>query len=241
MMLWVTTTLVACRAKRKDLNAEDYVVKQTWSIDDVSFGEMVQFEDVFWEPDDTISLRRMIVDDALVKGRTVLEIGTGTGLVAIVSAQNGASGVVATDINPAAFANARYNAAMLETEDVTEFRLVPKDSPGAFAVMKEGETFDLILSNPPWEDGKVTEDLDHAYYDPGFELMDSLLDGLPKRLNPGGRCLLAYGHVAAIKRLQKQAQKRGFSTDILDDRKLDDLPADFLPGMLVEVKLPTSN
>ena len=42
-----------------------------------------------------------------------LEIGTGTGILGILCLQNGADEVVATDINPAAVANARYNAAML--------------------------------------------------------------------------------------------------------------------------------
>jgi len=226
-----------CSKHREDLDYS-YDVIQTWDVEKLQHGQIIQFESVFWEPDDTVSLRELITEDAICTGRSVLEIGTGTGLIAILSAQNTADGVVATDINPAAVANARYNAAMLAEGMEIEIRSVSPQSPGAFAVIKDKEQFDLILSNPPWEDGKVSQPADHAFYDPDFALMDSLLDGLPKHLKPGGRCLLAYGHVPAIKRLQEQAEERGYEFKILDKRKLDDLETDFLPGMLSEIRVP---
>jgi release factor glutamine methyltransferase len=230
--------LIGCRTKyREDLDYS-YAVEQTWPLEDLQFGEIVQFESVFWEPDDTVSLRRMLIDDTAAAGRDVLEIGTGTGLIAIVCLQNDASNVVATDINPAAVANAKYNAAILAPDEKLEVRQVPKENPGAFQVIGKDEKFDLIISNPPWEDGVVSEDKDHAFYDPHFALMQSLLDGLPDHLNAGGRCLLAYGHVPAIKRLQEETKQRGYDFKILDDRELDSLDRDFLPGMLVEIRLP---
>ena len=227
-----------CRTKyREDLDYS-YAVEQTWPLEDLHFGEIVQFESVFWEPDDTVSLRRAIVDDTIAAGRDVLEIGTGTGLIAIVCLQNDAGKVVATDINPAAVANAKYNAAILVPDGKLDVRQVPKDSPGAFTVIGKDEKFDLIISNPPWEDGDVAQAKDHAFYDPHFALMQSLLDGLPDHLNSGGRCLLAYGHVPAIKRLQQESKKLGYDFKILDDRDLDSLDRDFLPGMLLEIRLP---
>ena len=105
-------------------------------------------------------------------------------------------------------------------------------------MIEPDERFDLIVSNPPWEDGKVVKPADHAFYDPDFALMDSLLKGLPVHLRPGGRCLLAYGHVPAIKRLQSECERLGYEFKILDDRDLDSLDKDFLPGMLVEVRPP---
>ncbi|MCD0460648.1 methyltransferase [Roseiconus lacunae] len=232
----VMTCVGGCQRERTDL---DYTfhVEHVIPMDGALPGDMVQFENVFWEPDDSISLRKMIADDGIAQGRNVLEIGTGTGLIALTCANHGAKNVVATDINPAAVANAQYNAAMLELESALEVRQVDADSPGAFAVLKPNETFDLIISNPPWEDGTIDQPLDHAFYDPSFALMDSILDGLPQRLAPGGRCLLAYGHVPAITRLLSEAEARGFQTKVLDDRKLESLPQDFLPGMLIELRL----
>jgi len=229
---------VGCRPRyREDLDYS-YSVQQTWPLDDLNYGEIVQFESVFWEPDDTVSLRKLIVDETIATGRDVLEIGTGTGLISVLCLQNDANSVVATDINPAAVANAKYNAAMLAPDKQLDVRQVSPENPQAFSVIGNSERFDLILSNPPWEDGTVEKPADHAFYDPGFELLSSLLDGLPTHLNPGGRCLLAYGHVPAIKLLLSECERRGYEVKILDDRELDSLETDFLPGMLVEVRPP---
>ncbi len=225
-----------CRERyREDLDYS-YGVEQTWSVDELTEGEFVQFESVFWEPDDTTSLRKLISSKAIASGRDVLEIGTGTGLISVLCLLNSAKSVVATDINRAAVANASYNAAMLCPDQSLDVRQVDADSPGAFSVINDDEQFDLVISNPPWEDGDVDKPADHAFYDPGFRLMDTLLDGLPVHLKPGGRCLLAYGNVHAIKRLISESEKRGFAVKVLDDRDLDSLPEDFLPGMLLEVR-----
>ena len=237
LLLALPVFIFGCsRGYREDLDY-NYKVKQEWQIEEFN-GLIVQFDSVFWEPGDTVSLRKMIVDDSICVGRDVLEIGTGTGLLSVVCALHGADKVVATDINPAAIANAKYNAAMLAEEMPVEVRAVPQESPGAFSVIKPDEKFHLIISNPPWEDAEIKQPADHAFYDPGFELMDTLLDGLPSHLHSGGRCLVAYGHVPAVKRLLDETERRGLVCKILDDRKLDELPEDFLPGMLVEVRVP---
>ena len=197
---WLLLSMMTsgCRTKyREDLDYS-YNVQQTWQLEDLNHGEIVQFESVFWEPDDTISLRKLIVDGEIASGRDVLEIGTGTGILSILCLQSDAKSVVATDINEAAVANAKYNSAMLVPDRDLDVRQVSKQAPQAFAEISESERFDLILSNPPWEDGLVGQPADHAFYDPGFALMTSLLDGLPQHLKPGGRCLLAYGHAPAV-------------------------------------------
>ena len=240
LLVWAVgaSLLFGCRTEyREDLDYSHKVL-QTWKIEEIEEGVFVQFEDVFWEADDTTSLRKMIALDLIVDGKSVLEIGTGSGVLSIIALKSDAKRVVATDINPAAVANAKYNAAMLVPDRTLDVRQVSQKRPGAFEVIGESETFDIILSNPPWEDGVVAKPLDHAFYDPQFYLMETLLDGLPLHLKPGGRCLLAYGHRPAIERLQDQCKERGFAFKILDRRNLDDLKKDFLPGMVVEIRVP---
>lgn len=85
--------------------------------------------------------------DRLEKGATarVLDVGTGTGAIAVAIAHDrpGAS-VVATDVSPAALQVAARNAEELLGEE--RVRLLEGD---LFAPVK-GEQFDLVVSNPPY-------------------------------------------------------------------------------------------
>jgi len=196
--------------------------------------DIVVFDTVFWEPRDTNSLRTLIHETDLVRQRTVLEIGTGSGLVALCCLHAQANRVVATDVNPNALKNARYNAEMLKLLDRLETRRVPLEDSSAFAVLHAGERFDLIISNPPWEDQHPQSINEYALYDHGFELLDSLLSQLAERLNPGGKALLAYGNVTAIRKAIELGRKYDLHVHVLDDRNIDELPENFLPGMLLQ-------
>ncbi len=195
-------------------------------------------DSVFWEPADTNSMRQKIATDAIVRGARVLEIGTGSGLLSLCCLQAGAAHVIATDLNPAAVANARENAQQLGFAEKLEARLVPRRAPAAWTVLAPEETFDLILSNPPWENRTPVSVQEFALYDPGFELLHSLLSGARQRLRPGGRIWLAYGCVTAIRTIEQVAAEQQLNCRLLDERDLAALPELFLPGMLIEITVP---
>jgi SAM-dependent methyltransferase len=197
--------------------------------------EIALFESVFWEPRDTTTLRRLIRQPSFARDKTVLEIGTGSGLLSLCCLKAGARRVVATDVNSAAVANAAYNADLLGIADRLETRLVSLKQTGAFAVVEDTEKFDLIISNPPWENQKPVSIDQYALYDEGFQLLRSILDDLPKHLRPGGRAYLAYGCVSAVRQCQRLATGLELSVQILDDRDLDELPEVFLPAMVIQV------
>jgi release factor glutamine methyltransferase len=208
------------------------------NIEDLRY-TIAQFDNVFWDPRDTPSLRKLIRTTELCRDKRVLEIGVGTGLLSLCALNRGAKAVVGTDINPAAHANAIYNARRFRWTDRFECRLVTKSKPGAYEVIRENERFDVIVSNPPWVDQKPGTDFEYALYDPGFHLAKTLMADLPKHLNPGGRVLLAYGAVAGIKAVRKLAAQHGYKFEILDDeRDLEKLAEEFLPGMMMEITVP---
>ena len=73
----------------------------------------------------------------------ILDVGTGSGILAITAAQLGAKRIVATDLEPRALEVARRNAALNGVGDQIEWRCGDLLKPVAH------EQFDLIISNPP--------------------------------------------------------------------------------------------
>ena len=192
-------------------------------------------DSVFWEPADTDSLRALIFKSPDIKDSRVLEIGTGSGLVSLCCLQAGAAHVVATDLNPNAVQNVRFNAANFASSEQLDARLVPRRNPNAWTVIRPEEKFDFILSNPPWENQNPKSVAEFALYDPDFLLLDSLVKGARDRLKSSGRMWLAYGCVTAIRRIETLANAEELHYTQLDERDLDDLPEVFLPGMLLEL------
>ncbi|MBI2481701.1 MAG: class I SAM-dependent methyltransferase, partial [Planctomycetia bacterium] len=207
-----------------------------WEYVDGFPEKIAVFRTVFWEPRDTDSLRELIETTDLVHGKAVLEIGTGSGLVSLCCLRAGAAKVVATDVNPNAIENARYNANVLGVADRFDVRRVPTSTPSAFEVIEANETFDVIVSNPPWENAQPRTIAEYALYDRHFALLRSILSGVRWRLNPGGRLLLAYGCRDAIETLERLAADYKLHVERLDQRSLHELPEVFIPGMLLEVR-----
>lgn len=132
----------------------------------------------------------------------VLDLGTGTGCIALtLLAERPEARGLATDLSEAALAVARDNAERLGLSDRIEFR-----RSDWFAAV--GETFDLIVSNPPYiaEDemaGLAPDVRDwepHAALTPGGDGLDAyraIAAGAAAHLAPGGRIGLEIGPTQA--------------------------------------------
>ena len=215
-------------------NYSDVPTSRTVSIEDLPHALEV-FETVFWEPLDTESLRALLRETPkFVADKSILEIGTGSGVLGLCCFRYGADKVVATDVNPNAIACARHNAGRLGYPlDVRQVATGEAADLSAYAVLEPNERFDVILSNPPWEDGQPQRWSDYALYDPNFKLLRSILSDARSHLKPGGKILLTYGSVEAIQCVHRLAKEYDYDIVVLDDRDLDSLPPVFLPGMLI--------
>jgi predicted RNA methylase len=144
----------------------------------------------------------------LFKGKRVMEIGTGSGIISLMAAKHGAAKVVSTDINPKAIESVSANAEALGFGDIVDARLVSLDDISAFAVIEDGEQFDIIVSNPPF-----ALDLDapgnDAVTDTG-ELGFSIVRGLEEHLAPNGHVILLYDSLFYHQVMVKYADYKGY-------------------------------
>ena len=83
-------------------------------------------------------LRAILASD--MSGKSVLDMGCGTALLAILARKHGAEKVVAIDIDEFAYENAKENVALNGTPDI-EVRL------GGADAIKESDSFDYVIAN----------------------------------------------------------------------------------------------
>jgi ribosomal protein L11 methyltransferase len=83
-------------------------------------------------------LRAILASD--MNGKSVLDMGCGTALLAILARKHGATDVVAIDIDEFAYENAKENVVLNNTPDI-EVRL------GGAEAIKEDDCFDYVIAN----------------------------------------------------------------------------------------------
>jgi release factor glutamine methyltransferase len=118
----------------------------------------------------------------ITPGQSLLEIGSGTGLLAITAAPRGASPVITTDISPLAVANTEENIRRYDLNSIMDAR-----EGSVFDPIKEGETFDIILWNVPYMhiDKVELSPIEIALYDPYYKALTRFFAEAKSYLKPG--------------------------------------------------------
>lgn len=111
-----------------------------------------------------------------------LDLGTGSGIHALLAARR-AGRVVATDVNPRALAFAELNAELNGIANV-ELRAGDLFDPVA------GESFDLIVANPPFV---VGPDRRYVFRDGGPGFVERVVRGATGALGDGGVAVVSVG------------------------------------------------
>jgi methylase of polypeptide subunit release factors len=136
----------------------------------------------------------------------VLDIGTGTGVQAILAAKKGASKVIAIDIDLPSLENAEENIKLHKLEKVIELR-----KSNLFSKIKKSEKFDLIISQLPFADVRYVGPFKHFLFDPGFKLHEELLKKAKDHLELNGQILIPSGDVANEPRLLELIKKEKYA------------------------------
>lgn len=143
---------------------------------------------------ETTSLMIKRILDSDMTGTSVLDMGTGTGILAILSSMVGATRVVGVEIDPPAYDNAVINA-QLNNQPNIDMRL------GGSETLDDGETFDYVLAN----------------INRNIILMD--IANYAKALKPGGRMFLSGFYLEDVSMLVDAAKEYGLEQESVIDKK----------------------
>jgi release factor glutamine methyltransferase len=165
---------------------------------------------------------RLLVDamhhTALLPGRRVLDICTGSGFVAIAAAAMGCASVTACDTCRHAVRCARSNAALAGVAvDVRN---------GSWAEAVDWAPFDVVVANPPYVATPPADDIEliRATAGPSWAwnagpdgrlALDPLCETAPKLLCDGGSLLLVHSAIAGVQQSLDRLKWAGLEAEVL--------------------------
>ena len=155
-----------------------------------------------WKPTPHgVCLAKVLAENNLVEGKSVLELGAGTGNHTIVVLRQGARQVVATEITQGLADTTRENVERNVPGAPVEYRV-------ADWLATEG-TFDVLVSNPPY---CVSGKQNRRYY------IDSLILDGHKHLNPGGTLVFVQSSMADLAKTLERLDENGYDARVLGER-----------------------
>ena len=178
----------------------------------------VATEGVYPPQEDSQLLIDVMDKTGLARGRRVADLCTGSGVVAIAAADQGAAEVSAFDISPRAVHVARQQAAMSGVD--VDVHL------GSWARAAEFGPFDLVVCNPPYVPyDRAVDGLDvpshigpPCAWDAGYDgrlVLDPLCASMRSLLADGGTMLLVQSEFAEPRKTLAALSSCGLDAEIL--------------------------
>lgn len=155
--------------------------------------------------------------------KAILDVGTGSGCIACMIAKYTHAQVIGLDISTDALNTALDNASKLNLNNRAIFR-----KSDIFSNVKPGESFDMIVSNPPYIppsekanlQKEVTFDPETALFtedEKGLEFYEKITEQAPKILNKNGFLVYELG-AGQSDEVKKIMEANGFGNiDIIKD------------------------
>jgi release factor glutamine methyltransferase len=159
----------------------------------------------------------------LAKGRRVLDLCTGSGVVAIAAAELGADSVIALDVCPRAVSCSQGNAIYAGVDiDVRQ---------GSCSGALDYAPFDLIVSNPPYVPAPPAGDVDvipitagpAKAWDAGIDgrmVLDPLCESAAGLLDAGGSLLLVQSALSGVRKSLSLLRSTGLKAHVIASQKI---------------------
>lgn len=154
------------------------------------------------------------IDRLDLSGKSVADIGTGSGILALAAARAGAHDVLALDINPYAALSALENAHANGLGD-----RVTAACMNLLAALPCRPLFDVILSNPPKHAGEPRDLADRGWHaGPQYQNVAALFEQARERLKPGGCLYVMLSSDSDLDLLGRLITRAGFRVRLAYER-----------------------
>ncbi|MFD8077832.1 HemK2/MTQ2 family protein methyltransferase [Streptomyces sp. NPDC059718] len=171
---------------------------------------------VYHPQDDTLLLEDALKRERLADDAEVLDLGTGTGALALTAAERGAAQVTAVDASLSAVCATRVNARLngLRVEVLR----------GDLTAPVTGRRFDLITANPPYVPSPRADPPARGRaraWDAGSDgraLLDRVCSDAPPLLTPGGVLLLVHSGLCGVERTVGRLRRAGLRAAVTERR-----------------------
>lgn len=183
----------------------------------------LDIEGVYPPQHDSQLLIDTLRETGLFRGRRVLDLCTGSGVVAIAAAESDAASVIAFDICPRAVSCTRGNAVYVGVSiDVVE---------GSWSRAMDYAPFDLIVSNPPYVPTPPAGDTDvipltagparawNAGID-GRMVLDPLCESAAGMLDVGGTLLMVQSTLSGVDKSLESLRSTGLDAEVVAARTI---------------------
>jgi release factor glutamine methyltransferase len=184
---------------------------------------VVATEGVYAPQQDSHLLIETMDQTGLVPGRRVVDLCTGSGVVAIGAAEQGAAEVLAFDICARAVRCARANALAAGVEIAVHL--------GSWTRAAEYAPFDLLVCNPPYVPhgpGADTQDIP-AHVGPSWAwnagrngrlVLDPLCASAPELLADGGTALIVHSEFSGVDQSLDALRSGGLKAEVVAEQHI---------------------
>jgi len=146
-----------------------------------------------------------------LNGKTLLELGCGSGLLSVIAAKRGAH-VTASDISSYAVVNTQHNA-LLNNVDIDVLRSDLFD-----AIQKK---FDFVVINPPYYKGVPKNEVDLAWYcGENFEYFSKLFLQLKNHIQPDSDVIMVLTKGCDVNTIFELGAKHQFAFELIEERNV---------------------
>jgi release factor glutamine methyltransferase len=160
--------------------------------------------------------------------KSVLDLCTGTGIVALKATQQGASRVMAVDLNSETVKNIKLNAKKFGYDQI-EVR------EGLLFEPVGDEKFDVIAINPPYTDKEPSDKTKICFWNEDNKTAREFIAQYKFYLNSGGKAFLAWADFSSIEPIQELARDNHTKLELVQSKSTPSGLAIFLVYQLVDL------